>query len=750
MADASVHCWGSNALGSVGVKGPSPTQQYHRTPQLVRGVQAKQLLLLGTTTCVRGMQDGVSCWGGKLSNADASPRPIERLPSGKLVASEATGCVVAADGGVTCWGENTSGRLSPGDEPAVRETFGTASPPHLLAIGAAVTTVAIGGRHGCGLGVDKRVRCWGLNNFGQLGVESSVGQRATPAVVAGLDDVSAIVSGYFHTCAMKGDGTVWCWGRGDDGQLGIGDGAALVGQDEHRHHAQPAQVEGLPKARVIAATSSESCAITTDGELWCWGSNKHGELGDGTSQSRFLPVRVTGLRDVISVAIGEGTTCALTEVGEVYCWGRNEDGALGNGGVESSAVPVKVVLPHDAQGSTSSESAPPSAPLAGSQEILTHESLACGFRFKAAGKRVYKHVDDLDVDVISLEHLADARTQAHCTLVASQSDKDPDTLAKRFASEGAEAGVHATQTRRRIGDADCLELASPQSRSLFCFGPELFIALSAGAKDVKIAEAVASSLEIFDRNAQFPATPPPSTVPAPPGMVAIAGGEFAMGCANRSLLHKPSGELGCREDSQPLHRVRLSPYAIDKTEVTWGDYHACVTASACQPTGERDYMHPETRPQRPVRNVSWDQASAYCKWKGKRLPTEAEWERAARGTDFRSRPWGNDPGDCEHAQLLSCRGETGPIDVGQRPLGASPDGVLDLVGNVKEWVNDAFAKTYYLESPAADPKGPTGAAIHRTIRGSSYMTAAGSAAVTGRYGSEPSRRDDELGFRCAK
>jgi formylglycine-generating enzyme required for sulfatase activity len=172
-----------------------------------------------------------------------------------------------------------------------------------------------------------------------------------------------------------------------------------------------------------------------------------------------------------------------------------------------------------------------------------------------------------------------------------------------------------------------------------------------------------------------------------------------------------------------------------------------VRASKCTPSDANVYPRVEDHPKFPVRGVTWDQAKAYCESKGKRLPTEAEWERAARGTDRRSRPWGDDTATCDRAKLLACAG-TGPTDVGTFPKGASPDGVLDLVGNVEEWVADGYTKTYYLESPGVDPKGPT-EAIFRTLRGSSYETAAGSEAIYQRRGKEPSFHDDHIGFRCA-
>ncbi|MGE0869994.1 MAG: formylglycine-generating enzyme family protein [Kofleriaceae bacterium] len=221
-----------------------------------------------------------------------------------------------------------------------------------------------------------------------------------------------------------------------------------------------------------------------------------------------------------------------------------------------------------------------------------------------------------------------------------------------------------------------------------------------------------------------------------------------MGCANW-MDDKRIGELGCMDDSRPLHRVRLRAFAIDRLEVTWAEYATCIKQGQCPAAKKPSFEDLDKHPRRAATYVTWDGAQKFCASRGKRLPTEAEWEKAGRGTDLRSRPWGDQTATCQLAGLARCVSVIDPPDVGQYPKGASPYGVLDLVGGVKEWVADRYEKTYYLTSPVDDPKGPS-TGIHRTIRGSSYKSFEGMEALYGRYGREPSYAEDDLGFRCAK
>jgi formylglycine-generating enzyme required for sulfatase activity len=230
--------------------------------------------------------------------------------------------------------------------------------------------------------------------------------------------------------------------------------------------------------------------------------------------------------------------------------------------------------------------------------------------------------------------------------------------------------------------------------------------------------------------------------PEPPaGMVLVPGGEFLMG--------DDRGE----EDEQPARRVHVDAFFIDRTEVTRGDYARCVAARAC--TAATQYPD-ATSARHPVVGVSWLDAAAYCRFAGRRLPTEAEWEKAARGSDGRRFPWGNEE-DCDAANYGNFQGEGAcegrnpgrPVEVGARPRGRSPYGVDDLGGNVWEWVQDWYGFDYYRHAPRRNPRGPR-AGEGRVLRGGACCSMFVLPRVANRLRFDPRYRDADIGFRCAR
>jgi formylglycine-generating enzyme required for sulfatase activity len=228
----------------------------------------------------------------------------------------------------------------------------------------------------------------------------------------------------------------------------------------------------------------------------------------------------------------------------------------------------------------------------------------------------------------------------------------------------------------------------------------------------------------------------------PSNMVPIVAGDFFMGC-------DPVADATCGSDEQPGRMVTLAAYSIDKNEVTETDYKLCVDAGNCtMPTG----FDPVTNPTLPVTNVTWYQADAYCKWTGKRLPTEAEWERAARGTDQRIFPWGGDTPNCGLANFMGCGDVAKPV--GSLPTVTSPEGVLDMAGNAWEWVADFYQANYYGSNPPMmNPKGPA-TGTTKVIRGGGFdaSSTARTLRASARSQQDPSTTGTGVsqGFRCAK
>lgn len=252
-----------------------------------------------------------------------------------------------------------------------------------------------------------------------------------------------------------------------------------------------------------------------------------------------------------------------------------------------------------------------------------------------------------------------------------------------------------------------------------------------------------------------------------------------------TLVYVPAGAFVMGSDKserneRPARKVRMSAYWIDQTEVTASRFARFVEATRHRTTAEAEnwawvwdeslnkgkggwrreksvnWRNPsgknsdwKTMPQQPVSQVSWHDADAYCRWAGRRLPTEAEWEHAARGGDGRKYSWGN-ARDLKRANLHGGEdGFPGVAPVGSFPKGASPFGVLDMAGNVWEWVADWYHPQAYKTMAARDPKGPAKGS-RRVVRGASWGSPIDWATTTNRYDRLPGYRNNKIGFRCAE
>jgi alpha-tubulin suppressor-like RCC1 family protein len=331
----AVVCWGSNLFGQLGDGGetgrtaPVPVLNLSRIESVSTGA---------SHSCAVGIDGTASCWGanrrGQLGNASNVDRNEPVLVSGlSLVRSISAGfehtCACRSNGVVECWGLNVEGQLGDGT------TSNRNAPAAVTGISTAVR-VAVGATHSCAVLSNGSVRCWGGNRNGELG-DGTTTRRTNPVVVPGITTAREIAVGNFHSCVLLDDGSVRCWGANDLGQVGDG--------GPRSDRVNPSRVSGLLDVVAIAAssTSQHTCALRSDQSVLCWGDNAFGQLGDGSMVGRDTPV--LALSDAKAISVGVVHSCAVTLLGGAMCWGDNTSGQLGDGTTEFRSMPVAVRAP---------------------------------------------------------------------------------------------------------------------------------------------------------------------------------------------------------------------------------------------------------------------------------------------------------------------------------------------------------------------------------------------------------------------
>ncbi len=337
--DGGVKCWGDNTYDQLGNGTTGDTREL--TPVDVRGfAEPVSGIVLGVAhTCVIAKDGNVQCvganWSGQLGDGTTEEHtmPVKAVGLGSGVRQVTAGydftCALTAYWAVKCWGENENGQL--GDGSLADQHI----PVDVDRMSHGIWSIAAGASHACALTDQGEVECWGDNYQGQLGDGTTISASHPLKIKELASGVQAITAGMRHTCALMPARGVKCWGGNDYGQLG--DGTNI-------QRATPVDVAGLQEpVTAIAAGPDFTCALTSSGGVKCWGANRDGELGDGTFTSRSLPVDVTGLAgSVNAIAAGYSHACALTADGGVECWGRNADGQLGDGTIENRNTAVEV------------------------------------------------------------------------------------------------------------------------------------------------------------------------------------------------------------------------------------------------------------------------------------------------------------------------------------------------------------------------------------------------------------------------
>ncbi len=336
LEDGAVWCWGSGAgVGSEPTSSATPV----RVEGLPEGIVA--IATAGGKSCAVSAAGSVFCWGyGAESPLDPSsfsnvPVALTGLsgPATAVTVGEGHACALLSNGTIECWGSNAAGQLGTG---AISDNL--AEPASVLGIDDATAVVA-GVTHTCALRASGALYCWGNNNFGELGTVLGSSFDPVPKEVSAVGEVAAVAPGWDHTCALRVEGTVSCWGNNFRGQLG---------DTTQNDNPYPNTVPGLSDVTAIDSTLDHVCAVLADGGARCWGTNLDGQMGNGESGdfAQTSPVEVVSLGAARSVAVGYHHSCAALLDGGVKCWGANDAGQLGNGeiGIDAgSSVPVEVI-----------------------------------------------------------------------------------------------------------------------------------------------------------------------------------------------------------------------------------------------------------------------------------------------------------------------------------------------------------------------------------------------------------------------
>lgn len=338
------YCWGGNGNGQLGV---GDTEDRDLPSPIDTGALDGPVAAISpgsSHTCAVTVAGGAYCWGfngnGQLGTGDNTVHTVPARVEADLLtdaAQIATGwqhtCAVDAEGAAYCWGSNFFGQLGNGEPPIERHT---PWPIDSTDIGSVAQIAAYAGSS-CAISTGRAAYCWGYNGDGQVGDGSTQNRRhLTPVVDDELGTVSRISMSPFHTCAVSESGVAYCWGSNGNGQLGDG-------STERR--TVPAVVSGqLGEVRDISAGEAHSCAVTAAAGAYCWGLNRNGQLGDGTTTQRPEPAAVVDdeLGAVDTVSAGGAHSCAVTDTAAAYCWGWNNAGQLGDGTGTDRTTPVPV------------------------------------------------------------------------------------------------------------------------------------------------------------------------------------------------------------------------------------------------------------------------------------------------------------------------------------------------------------------------------------------------------------------------
>lgn len=343
VAFGALLCWGDDGSAQLGVAG----SEDRLSPVRVDMLDDWLAVAAGSKhTCAIRSPGALYCWGensaGQLGVGDADPRPRPtRVPGhedfSQVVSGGDGGCALRADGTLYCWGDPLRGvrDLSGRPEP----TF--ALEPEIVMGEHRFIDVSVGAEHRCAVRNTGELYCWGRNTDGQLGAGTREQARREPSRVGADGDWRSVSAGEHHTCGVRGEGELYCWGRNDYFELGIGPGSL----DDATQYALPVRVGADSDWSTVATGGFHTCAIKRSGALFCFGRGAEGQLGLGASgrgEPIAIPRLVAPTQRFRRVTLGSFHTCALDEQRNLSCWGGNTDGQLGVGDTASRDDPTPV------------------------------------------------------------------------------------------------------------------------------------------------------------------------------------------------------------------------------------------------------------------------------------------------------------------------------------------------------------------------------------------------------------------------
>ena len=255
------------------------------------------------------------------------PAPDGAIQFAAVTAGYFHSCGLSLAGRAYCWGGNTWGTLGDGSRTASNR-------PVAVAGGLRYTMIESGAGHTCGVTESGKVYCWGLNDEGHVGADWVSRGIEEPHVVPGNQFWVRVSAGHDHSCALTNDGVAWCWGDNVTGHLGSG--------GDFARSFEPVRVASSETFTTVVAGYYQSCALTESGQMYCWGRNDQGQIGDGSNDNRFTPVPVAGGLTFRALGGGDAFMCGITTGGATWCWGSNRNGELGDSSLPNQASPVEV------------------------------------------------------------------------------------------------------------------------------------------------------------------------------------------------------------------------------------------------------------------------------------------------------------------------------------------------------------------------------------------------------------------------